>query len=352
VALVWDPVIDKDVIVRVPTIYDVAKEAGMTTASVRWPATRNAKALDYNTPDVGLLDLVRGLTTPCLHESCRKAGIVLEAADGARSEVKATDAQWNQVMLDVLREHRPELALHHLVDVDHVEHASGPRSREAYAAIEVADDQVRQIWEEMQRDYPGAATLVLVSDHGFSPIERIVLPNVVLRTAGITKADASPSEDDVEDVKVVVQGGAAMVYVLDDARRSELIESIKQAFAGIEGVAKIIGVEDFAEYGLADPQVDPRSPDVVLFAGMGFAFGDTASGDIPFEIKPERRGTHGHDPNLPDLAATFIACGAGIKQGVEIDKVSNVDVAPTIAKLLGITLASPDGKVIEAALTP
>jgi predicted AlkP superfamily pyrophosphatase or phosphodiesterase len=239
----------------------------------------------------------------------------------------------------------------HLTHVDHVEHASGPRSREAYAAIEEADDQVRQVWEEMQRDYPGAATLVLVSDHGFSPIERIVLPNVVLRTAGITKADASQSPSE-EDVKVVVQGGAAMVYVLDDARRSELIEGIRQAFAGIDGVAKIIGVEDFADYGLADPQVDPRSPDVVLFAGMGSAFGDTASGDIPFEIKPERRGTHGHDPNLPDLEATFIACGAGIEQGVEIDKVSNVDVAPTIARLLGITLASPDGKVLEAALTP
>jgi predicted AlkP superfamily pyrophosphatase or phosphodiesterase len=348
VTLIWDPVLDKDEVVRVPTIYDLAKQQGMTTASVRWPATRNAKSLDYTTPDVGLLDLVRGLTTPCVLDSCRKAGIEIASAGRPRDEVEATDAQWNQVMLDILREFRPELALHHLVHVDHVEHAEGPRSREAYAAIEAADEQVGQIWEQMQRLYPDGATIFLVSDHGFSPIERIVLPNVVLRSAGISKG----GEADDANVKVVVQGGAAMIYVLDDARREELIKNIKAAFAEIEGVSKIIDVKDFPAYGLADPQVDPRSPDVVLFAGLGFAFGDTASGDIPYEIKPERKGTHGHDPNLPELEATFIACGAGIKQGVEIDGVNNTDVAPTIAKLLGLELAQPDGKVIEAALAP
>ena len=40
VTLVWDPVLDKDDLVKSPTIYDLAKAAGLKTASIRWPATR------------------------------------------------------------------------------------------------------------------------------------------------------------------------------------------------------------------------------------------------------------------------------------------------------------------------
>src|ERR1700733_11656874 len=35
--LISDPVFDKDQIVKVPTIYDAAKAAGMKTAAIRWP---------------------------------------------------------------------------------------------------------------------------------------------------------------------------------------------------------------------------------------------------------------------------------------------------------------------------
>ena len=44
VTLIWDPVYGKDEIVKVPTIYDLAKMAGLKTAGIRWPATRNARS--------------------------------------------------------------------------------------------------------------------------------------------------------------------------------------------------------------------------------------------------------------------------------------------------------------------
>src|SRR5947207_12377483 len=45
VVLISDPVYDKDEIVKAPTIYDLARAAGLTTAAARWPASRNAKTL-------------------------------------------------------------------------------------------------------------------------------------------------------------------------------------------------------------------------------------------------------------------------------------------------------------------
>ena len=48
IPLIWDSILDKDQIIRVPTIYDVAKEAGLKTAAVTWPGSRNAHSLDLD----------------------------------------------------------------------------------------------------------------------------------------------------------------------------------------------------------------------------------------------------------------------------------------------------------------
>src|SRR5215472_7285992 len=70
VTLLSDPVFDKDEIVKAPTIYDLAKAAGMKTSAIRWPATRNAKTLDWTIPDVLNTNLLRKFTTPVLLSEC------------------------------------------------------------------------------------------------------------------------------------------------------------------------------------------------------------------------------------------------------------------------------------------
>jgi hypothetical protein len=141
-----------------------------------------------------------------------------------------------------------------------------------------------------------------------------------------------------------------MVYVLDDARRSDLIERVKKAFGNVMGVAKIVGPGQLKDYGVADPKDDPHAPDMMLFAEEGCAFGDTAAGELPFNEKPERKGSHGHDASLPDLHATFIAWGVGIKSGAQLGVISNLSVAPTIARLLGLSLPNVEGRPLATAL--
>lgn len=75
-------------------------------------------------------------------------------------------------------------------------------------------------------------------------------------------------------------------------------------------------------------------------------------GDLPFNQKPERKGSHGHDPDLPDLQAVFVAWGAGIRPGVELGRISNLSVAPTVAELLGFAIPKAEGKPLAKALEP
>jgi hypothetical protein len=141
-----------------------------------------------------------------------------------------------------------------------------------------------------------------------------------------------------------------MLYILNDAKRDETVKRIKSAFAGIDGVAKVVGPDETPSYGVARPADDPHAPDVLLFAKYGYAFGDTAAGDLPFEQKPERKGSHGHDPNLPELHAVFVAWGAGIKPRARLGEIENTAVTPTIAKLLGLDMPGLDGKPLTEAL--
>jgi predicted AlkP superfamily pyrophosphatase or phosphodiesterase len=353
VTLISDPVFDKDQIVKVPTIYDIAKKNGMRTAAIRWPASRNAGTLDWTFPDVASDALLHKYVTPSLLTECQAAGIW---ADGEKDPIAASDARivkddmCVRVFDFVLQNHHPQLALLHLINVDMIEHLVGPRTPEAYAAVKTADEQVGQVWEELKRDYPGRATLLVVSDHGFSPIEHAIMPNVVLRQAGLVEVKGTRIVSG--SVRLVPQGGAALVYILDQPNRSAIVDQIRKSFQGMKGVEKVVGPDELKDFGVADPKDDPHAPDMILFADEGYNFGDTAAGVLTFFEKPERKGSHGHDPALPDLHATFVAWGVGIKPGANLGEIQNIDVAPTIAILLGVPMPNVDGKPLAGALAP
>ena len=363
VALIADPIFDQSQLVKVPTIYDVAKRAGLKTAAVRWPASRNANTLDWTVPDVGSMELTTKYSTPGLLATFEAKGIRLDEIIGVSGSEAATrpttsgaapdprDVVFTNAFNLILREHRPNLALLHLADVDHFQHLHGPRTPEAYAAIKIADDCVRQIWDEMQRQFPGRATIVIVSDHGFSAIERMLYPNVLLRKAGLI--DVKGLRVTGGNVELLSQGGAAALYLTasNAAERAVLVQRITKTFEGVEGYASVVPPSRMGEYGVADALVDPRAPDMLLFAEMGCIFGDTAAGELPFRDKPERKGSHGHDPNFPELHATFIAAGAGIRPNVNLGPIGNIDVAPTLAELLSVPLPDTDGKPLRAALS-
>jgi predicted AlkP superfamily pyrophosphatase or phosphodiesterase len=335
--------------VKAPTIYDLAKNAGLATAAARWPASRNAKTLDWTFPDVRMPDLLEKYTTPAVLQDAAAAGIKMVNEDPKAlkgEEPQPSDAVCLKVFNLILEKHRPNLALLHLIDVDHDEHMFGPRTKEAYAAIKTADDEVRQVWDVLKRDFAGKATLFVVSDHGFSANKTELFPNIVLHEAGL--GEVKGKKELTGPVQVVAQGGTAMVYILDDKHRAEYTKRIRNAFSKMNGILRVLDSSQFASIGVADPQHDPKAPDVMLFAKEGYIFGDTAAGDLPFKAKPERKGSHGHDPSIPHLHAVFVAWGQDIKPATKLGEIPNTDVAPTIGKLLGIKIPDADGKPLDA----
>lgn len=351
VRLIWDPLFDKDEIMRVPTIYDIAKQAGLKTASVTWPGSRGAKSLDWTIPCVNTEALYYAYGTPSLWPELRAAGIPFETEIEGFKDGKGRDRDRLNVQIfnHIVRTHRPNVALLHLLEVDHVEHAKGPQTPDAYDVVKFADQQVHEVWAELQRSFPGKATLIIVSDHGFFAYRQTIQPNVVLRQEGLLISDGKTITGG--QVRATAQGGSTFLYVLDEANREALIARLQERFQKVEGVDLVIPPADFAKFGLADPAKNSRMADLVLSAKDGYTFTDALTSNLVVTPPTEAvKGSHGYDPNQPAMHATFVAWGAGIKSGTQLGTIRNTDVAPTIAALLGLQIPDAEGRALEAAL--
>jgi predicted AlkP superfamily pyrophosphatase or phosphodiesterase len=335
VPLLPDPLFDKDAIVKAPTIYDLAHQRGLKTAGVIWPATRNAKSLDWTVPDCGTKELWDKYATASWLDELRRDGIWV---DQQESWVKGNggvqrDWMYAKAACQVIRVHHPNLVLLHLVEVDHVEHQKGPRTPDAYWAASYEDDRVREILEAVEAAGLRQKTaIVVVSDHGFFGYTKTVYVDAALKKGGVDQSQA------------VSQGGAAFIYLRDPSLRAPA----KAILERLEGVRTVLEPSEYARWGMSRLEDDPRMGDLVVAAKEGYSFSDKPS-EILIEEKP-LQGAHGYLPDDPKLLATFVAWGAGIKPGTRLGVIDSIDVAPTVARLLGLAMEKVDGHPREEIL--
>ncbi|NUQ62483.1 MAG: alkaline phosphatase family protein [Pirellulales bacterium] len=345
VSLLPDPIYDKDQIVRVPMIFDAAHQAGLRTAGICWPATRNARTLDWTVPDMAG-DGWETFGTKSWLEELRAAGLPVDRqADWCREPAGGVQRDWlyTRMAAQVLTKHAPNLLLIHLVEPDHVQHRTGPRSDEAYWCMSYTDDRIRDLVEAVQRSpMAGKTTIFVCGDHGFLPIRKDIRPNVLLRQMGLIAL--SDGKVEKQAAWCLSQGGACAVYVLDDARRQQIIGELRTALAKTEGVDAVFTPERFAQLGQPTPEQDPHAPDLWLSAKKDYSFSDTAAGDEIIAARPSVGGTHGFLPDQPDLLSACIIHGPDIQPGTDLGKVDIRDVAPTIGAILGIELPTAQGK--------
>jgi predicted AlkP superfamily pyrophosphatase or phosphodiesterase len=334
--LTVEPWRDKDLMVRAPTVYDLVYRAGLTTAQVDWVAIYGAKTITWQFPELpdAQGEVEKGLIA---------AGKV--SAEQLRTFEEGSqawqDQMWTAAAVEILEKHKPNLLLFHLLALDDASHAHGPTSGASFTAMAFLDGCVRQILGALERSgLAKQATVLVVSDHGFRAIQHKLHAGVLL----------GKSLQDAGQVSVVPEGGMAMVYAAQSDRKAAVVSEVRRIFANAEGVDGVYGVEEFERLGLPDPAHSDQAPDLVVAAAEGYGFtGETGS---DFVTPAPNQGTHGYLNSDPDMQAIFIASGAGIKPGVRPGTVTNLDIAPTIASLLGLQMKNVKGRVIEEILRP
>ena len=55
------------------------------------------------------------------------------------------------------------------------------------------------------------------------------------------------------------------------------------------------------------------------------------------------KGTHGYFPTHPEMRATFILAGPGMARKGSLGEIDMRDIAPTLAKMMKVSLPTADG---------
>jgi predicted AlkP superfamily pyrophosphatase or phosphodiesterase len=331
-------------LVRVPLLFDVLKRAGQNSAAINWPCTRGSTSIDDNFPDVpGAL----AYTTPRLKDELARKGL-LARFEGGNDVVQ--DEIWTEVACQIIRDRMPRFLTLHLNNVDAAHHRYGPKSAPGYAAVALNDANVGRVMRALDgAGVRGRTTVFIVADHGFIATPKSLRPNAILRREGLLTVEGGRIASG--RVLTVSLGGSAMVYLTNSATAPRDREAVVRLFQGAEGIATILEPKDYARYRLPQPTDNQAMGDLVLAAKDGYAFSQEATGLDLVVANPNRTaGAHGFLSTDPKMNALFVASGAGIKASKTLATVENIDVAPTIARLLGVSLENAAGRVIEEIL--
>src|SRR6266481_577968 len=145
--LTGDPIYDAPDLLRAPTVYDRAHAAGLRTTAIDWPATRNATTLDFNLPFFKDQRVFETQTAKAVWDELTALGFPMhrqgEWALLPRRLHK--DEMVGRVAAHVAKRHEPALLLLHFLCVDSLQHLHGPRSPEAYWALEYVDGLIGRL---------------------------------------------------------------------------------------------------------------------------------------------------------------------------------------------------------------
>ncbi len=318
-----------------PTLPGVVKGAGLTTAAVSWPVSAGMN-VDYLLPEFGyyrhpqMLALMRLISEP------RHLIAAYEHAAGKALPWPMTDDDRTGMAAWIMRTYKPHLLLLHIFGTDDAQHAHGPDTPEAYAAIERADGHVALMLDAVRdAGLADSTDIVIVSDHGFLGYERILKPNALFRQEGLIRVnDAGRIAS--WDAWYYTAGGSGFVVLkdgADDALRRRVGDLLKTlASDPAHGVDAVLDRAALDAVG-----AEPRAAFALT---MRAGFSSSGGHDVLLEQTP-LRGTHGYDPSHPELHASLIMHGPDVPASGSLGVVRMTQIAPTIARWFNLAL-SPD----------
>ncbi len=340
--------------IKVPTLWSVAHAAGLSTASVGWPVTADAKDIDFLIPEywrASVSDptntddrfLMNALSRPANELERIAARIEKPYMQGNETTLEGDETK-TEYALDILKQHKPKFMTIHLSSLDEEEHLHGPFSAEANEDLERLDGMVARLIAQERANDP-RSIVAIVSDHGFADIDHQLNIGAAFLEAGLMQP-ASPDHAATWQAQPWSLGGmiAVMLHNPSDPSVRQKVKALldKLATDPANGIEAILDASQVAALG-GVPEAS-----FVLTLRKGYIPGANLSGTLVTSI-PGHHGTHGYNPHtVPEMRASFFLSGTGVARGKNLGIVDMRSIAPTVAKLLGINL--PDAKQAPIAM--
>jgi len=318
-----------------PTLWERVAESGGTVASFDWPSTTGGDIASL-LPDVApersgeqWESLVAGGATEWV--SARVHGAPKAAAEpGAERDALLVD------LACAALPQSPRLVLLRLRGTEAPLTAHGPRAAEVTAAFGRADQELARLVRcARESGHLAQTALVVVGDRAFQPAHTALLPNVWLRDTGLVTAQGHWT------ALTRSNGGSAFVYATDAKTALHARQRLEEAARETRSFRVVSAEEMIAHH--ADPEAW-----FGLEAEPGFVFEDGYIGD-PI-VPSTRHAAGGQLDSRSEVCTGFVAFGRGVRRGLSVPHMTQLDVAPTLATMLGVKLDPTAGHALVGLL--
>jgi predicted AlkP superfamily pyrophosphatase or phosphodiesterase len=328
--------------IRAQTLWEAASRAGLTTASINWPVTVEARGVRYLIPEYWRAEteddrrLIEALSRPdgWLQQLEAKLG---PYTNGNETTV-AGDEIRTKYSIAIIESVKPGLLTIHLSALDETEHETGPFSKESCQTLEALDGMIGRVAAAASKADP-KTVVAIVSDHGFIATEHRVNLAVPFVQAGLITLG---KPDGISGARTVSEwlaspwpaGGMAGVMLKDpaDAAARDRVGRMLQNLAADpeSGVARVLTAAEIGKLG--------GFPDAAFLVELkpGYQLGYAFSG--PLVTPAPSTGMHGYLPDRPEMRASFFIMGPGIARGKLLGVIDMRQIAPTLAAILGVPL--------------
>ena len=253
--------------------------------------------------------------------------------------------RWYGVLDPALPGHDPEVARRIRPYLDRV--------------LTIIDAYVGQVADRAGRD----AIVAVASDHGMTSDARYFKPNVALAQAGLLTLDTAGRVDLARTKAVYFPGNTGYVLInrqgrpggiVPPAEEDDVRRRVTEALAAFADPATRrplgVTVTDVRASHSAPKLGGPQAGDLfVEVSAAGVALSARTNGDALEARRPE--GTHFQKPGDRRMHGAFVIAGPGVAAGADLGVIQQIDIAPTLAVLLGMDpLAHAEGRPLAAAL--
>ncbi len=331
--------------IKAPTIYDALKNNNMSSAGILWPVTGKS-SIKYNLPEIVAINgenqalkvLKNGSPFFCLNMELKYGKI----RKGVRQPY--LDNFSTMCAIDTIKRKKPNLLLLHLIDLDDAKHKYGTDSSEVEEAIKRMDKRLGQIinaveeagmWED--------AVFIVVGDHGQFNVRYKVHLNNILKEENLIFEDNGSLQ-----WRAYFQscGGSAYLHIRKDDKEAEksVLEVLKKIMEKDQyGIDALYYREE-----LNSLHID-KTIQYMVEAKQGYSFDDNLHKTTIEDLEEEsmKYATHGYLPDKDNYRCNLIISGDKIRKEHELGPVEMVDMAPTMAKILGIEFNSCDGRCLD-----
>ncbi|MCW3818484.1 alkaline phosphatase family protein [Micromonospora sp. DR5-3] len=325
-AYVYDPVShtargqERDL--AVPTIAEAVRAQGGTVMSSQWFIVQN-HGTAYGDPE--------GIYTQPGGDCSRRVDDIVKVINGEPVKSGATMVTAPKI---------PDLMAVYCDALDAIGHEGGDHDPRIPGALADLDAQIGRIVQATKdADIFGRTTFVITGDHGMTTFTKGFGTQVIdaIAKAGYKAELLGTGKTPKPDTDaVIVVGGIGSLHLVGAAKNDP--QAVAKIKATLEATPHVSQVFDKAAQQAM--HMSPRFGELVIEPEPGWSIGGDPAGGVA--------GRHGA---TTELHVPLVLSGAGVLPGVHPVDPHHVDIAPTIAALLGIQPPSgAQGRVLSESI--